>query len=499
MDELEREHDYTELGNAKRFVAISGDNYKWVPDVKQWFKWTGTKWTIDEDQSVVREIEYVLDSIKEESTPLLEQLKSLSENPDHTSSGSHAKKQYDTVKKQLRESEAWYLRSQSAKSIQAMFSLAQSQKGMTVSYTTFDSKGHYLGVENGVVDLRSGKLITGDKRYMLTKSSQYHYDPEAKCPKWEELIDTVMQGDADLQQFLQVLLGSGAVGTKSKWFMLFYGEKGGNGKSTVVDTVAALLGDYSIIGDAAILTENRSNTEYHLASLKGSRFVIFNETKKEDVNLAEHLIKMMTDSGEIVGRFPAGRPFSFQPVFTPVFCVNHLPGTSMDPAVWRRLLVVPFNHIFPKNEQNPRFVEEILKEEASGILNWIIEGAKQFIAEGLNPPKVLLESIQSAKTEVDVLSQFIGETCSEIDGERVKVNDLRTKYIRWAKDNGYRREPSARTFVRDLKDRGYEVRMSTGHQNYVFGLKLGIDPKKELKNDQSNVTNLMDLIKDRSI
>ena len=474
MTKIDKAYDYTELGNAKRFVEISGEDFKWVPDVKEWFKWTGTKWAIDKDQSVVREIEHVLESIKEESEPLLEELAALAENPDYDTPRSQAKAQYDDVKKQLRNVNAWYLTSQSKKTIQATLSLAQSQQGMTVPYTTFDSKGHYLGVENGVVDLRSGELITGDKRYMLTKTSPYAYDPDATCPRWEQLIETVMQGNPELVEFLRVLLGSGAVGIKSKWFTLFYGERGGNGKSTVVDTIAAVLGDYSLVGDAGILTDNRPNTEYHLASLKGARFVIFNETKKEDVNLAEHLIKMMTDSGEVVGRFPAGRPFSFQPVFTPVFCVNHLPGTSMDPAVWRRMLVVPFDHVFPKSQQNPRFVEEILKEEAAGILSWVIKGAQQFLAEGLAPPSAVMEAVQAAKDEVDVLGQFVKEECTIMEGERMKVSELRDHFIDWAKANGYKRAPSARTFNRELREAGFDVRVSTGKVNWVYGLKYGI-------------------------
>jgi putative DNA primase/helicase len=485
MDKFIQEEDYTELGNAKRFVAISGDDYKWVPDVKNWFKWNGTKWQVDEDQSIVREIEFVIQSIEAEIEPIKEELEKLSDNPDNSTPGSFAKKALDSTKRQFREASGWRLRSQSASVIKNMLALGQSQEGVTIPFTTFDSKGHYLGVKNGVVDLRNGDLITGDKRYMLTKSSEYIYDPEAQCPKWEHLINTVMEGNEELIQFLQVLLGSGAVGIKSKWFTLFYGEKGGNGKSTVVDTIAAILGDYSLVGDASILTENRSNTEYHLASLKGSRFVIFNETKREDVNLAEHLIKMVTDSGEIVGRYPAGRPFVFQPMFTPVFCVNHLPSTSMDPAVWRRLLVVPFNHVFPKDEQNPRFVEELLKEEAPGILNWLIEGAKIFLAEGLNPPQAVIDSVQHAKTEIDVLGQFIKEECSDAPEHREKVHDLRLKYIAWANENGYRRQPSARTFNRDLRDRGFDVRNSSGHQNYVYGIRIGIDPAEELAKHQN--------------
>jgi len=204
--------------------------------------------------------------------------------------------------------------------------------------------------------------------------------------------------------------------------------------------------------------------------MKGLRFVVFNETNKEDVQLSEALIKMTTDSGEIVARHPAGRPFSFQPTFTPVFCVNHLPQASMDPALWRRLLIVPFEYSFKGSEKDPSFPQKLLKEEAEGILAWVVDGGRMYLEQGLSPPDTLKNAVEGFKSELDVLGEFISDNYFEVDGSKIKLNDIRAGYIDYAKENGFKREPSALTFRRDMEDRGFLVQKGTGGYWFVHGL-----------------------------
>ena len=285
-----------------------------------------------------------------------------------------------------------------------------------------------------------------------------------------------MSGKKEYVKFLQVLLGSSLVGHKSKWFTMFYGEKGGNGKSTIVDTVSAIMGEYAKVGDPKVLLGGQGNkSEYYLASFKGTRFLIFNESDKEEVQMSEHLIKMVTDSGEVQARHPAGRPFEYQPVFTPVFCVNHLPTVSMDPAVWRRLLILPFDYQIPLEDQDSQFTERLIKSEGSGILKWLVDGAIVFLREGLNPPDSLKDQTQMLRVEGDTLTQFIEQCCTVTNDpkDKTNLNDLRKLYISWLMEHGYKKTPAAQRFARDMRDCDFEVRKSNGGNNYVFGIREG--------------------------
>ena len=468
--------EYTELGNGKRFVKIAGEEFKWVPEIKGWFRWNGTLWEEDRKETVMRVIEDVLESIKLEMAAMVDDYETIMKHPDSKLKGSVEFAKGKEAAGNVREASGWYKRSQSGKTIREMVGLARTQKGMTKNITEFDSKGHYVGCKNGIVDLRDGSLITNDKRYLITKSVGVNYDENATSELWEEQLLKYMQGNKEYADFLQVLLGSSMVGHKSKWFTMFYGEKGGNGKSTIVDTVSAVLGDYAKVGDPkVVLGGSGSKSEYYLAAFKGTRFLIFNESNKEEVQMSEHLIKMVTDSGEVQARHPAGRPFEYQPVFTPVFCVNHLPTVSMDPAVWRRLLILPFEYQIPVDEQDSGFVDKLIKNEGSGILNWLVDGAIEFLKNGLNPPVSLKAQTQELRKQGDTLTQFIDQNCTVTgnDEDRIKLNDLRKQYIEWLLEHGYKKTPAAQRFARDMRDCGFIVKVSTEKQNWVYGIKEG--------------------------
>ena len=119
-------------------------------------------------------------------------------------------------------------------------------------------------------------------------------------------------------------------------------------------------------------------------ALKGVRLVLMSETKRGDM-IAESIVKMLVDGGKITARCPAGRVFTFQPVFTPILSTNHRPRVGSDPAIWRRVLLIPFTYTIPETERNPKFRSEVLKTEHEGILRWAVEGATAFLRDGLAP------------------------------------------------------------------------------------------------------------------
>jgi putative DNA primase/helicase len=226
--------------------------------------------------------------------------------------------------------------------------------------------------------------------------------------------------------------------------------------------------------------------------------LLFNESTRKEVALAEPLIKMSTDSGEVSARHPAGRPFNYQPLFTPVYAVNHLPSASMDPALWRRLVIVPFHYRFPDDQKDPTWRDRILKEEGAGILNWIIEGANAYLADGLQVPESITDFTEGCKSEMDAISTFIEDTYFKVPTEKIKASDMRRQFITWCIDNGYKQNYSAQNFRRELEDRGYVVQKGTGNYRYVHGLSdspaasVKKDPESKFFNTEpSDVTSTL--------
>lgn len=232
------------------------------------------------------------------------------------------------------------------------------------------------------------------------------------------------------------------------------------------------MGDYAVTGDPDLFSKNtKKNREYYFAMYHGKRLLVFNEIDKEMVNLSEDLIKQTTDSGQVTARHPAGRAFRYIPQFTPIFSVNHLPNISNDTAVWRRTVIVPFDYVVPDSDKEDDYVGRMVREHGSGILNWLLDGAREYLEYGLVIPEKIKQFTDDLKQDTDVLAMFLSEYVGEgHEVEKVLATELREKYVVWLSANGYKRSPAIKNFCTDLRAAGYEVKKANQNKSYVFGL-----------------------------
>src|SRR5262249_87054 len=103
-----------------------------------------------------------------------------------------------------------------------------------------------LNVLNGTIDLRTGKLREHRREDHLTKLAPVKYDPDATCPLWLKFLHRIMDGNTDLIEYLQRVVGYCLTGDVSEQAMWFHHGSGQNGKSTFLLTILAMLGDYAI-------------------------------------------------------------------------------------------------------------------------------------------------------------------------------------------------------------------------------------------------------------
>jgi putative DNA primase/helicase len=452
-------YQLTELGNAKRFTEKFHGELLFVHDQQQWFHWDGRLWRIDMDGHALRQFEEVIKDLAAERDRTAAVYTKAAEGSDNQ----------EALERQLREQSGWYKASQRISVMSNSLKLAAAQEGMSKPLREFDSKGHFFGCANGIVDLRDGSLITGDRRYLMTKSSSVNYRPDAECPEWERFLLTIMEGNPENVRFLQRLVGQAMLGTQGKDKLAILWGSGANGKSTFVDTLNDVMGPYATVTDPRMLMDSqRANKEYYLAPLKGVRLLLMSETKRGDM-IAESIVKMLVDGGEITARYPAGRVFTFQPVFTPILSTNHRPKVGADPAIWRRVLLVPFTHIIPTEQRNPRFRAEVLAPEAEGILRWAVAGAMAYLEEGLAPTGTVVEATEEYRRSQDKIGLFIEERCSTGGDGRTRLVDLLEMYNDWCTSQGLQ-TMGRTTFKEELLMKAFAVRQSTGHQDWVYGI-----------------------------
>lgn len=436
--ELLREHR-TDRGNARRLVIAHGHDLRYCAAWGQWFVWDGRRWGRDLTQEVERRAKDAALRIYTEA----------------------ATAEAESERKDLA---SWARKSESAARLRDMVRLAQSEPEIAMAPDSLDADPWLLNVRNGTLDLRSGDLRPHNPNDLITKLGDVDYDPKAKCLKWQEFLDRVTQGDADLGSYLQRAVGYSLTGRVSEQVLFFLYGSGANGKSTFLNVLRDLLGDY---GHQAppdlLLAQSNDPHPTGMAGLQGRRFVECSEID-EGRRWAEVTVKQLTGGDRITARFMRQDYFEFEPTFKIWLAANHKPTVrGRDHAIWRRLKLVGFEASIPLEEQIPDLHERLITDEAPGILRWAVEGCLDWQHEGLAEPAPVSEAVATYRNEEDVLGDFL-EDCFESEPQDVLVSDdsrwfttnaeLMGAYQDWAKRNS-ERPLSQRELGRALQERGF--------------------------------------------
>jgi putative DNA primase/helicase len=399
-------------GLATRFVDELGEDLRFVADENQWLIWNGNIWERDETGRVVQLfLEMALAILAEaEAIPAAEDDKKAS--------------------KAKEKAIGWAKQAGESKRVNSALKLAQTDPRVVVTLVQLDNFPGFLPVANGMVELATGELLPNAKEKLATRASPYAYTAGATCPRWEAVIARALPGE--LSPFFQRVLGHSLMGNpcEQKFFML-RGE-GADSKSTVARVMSGLLGSFVIrpagetflAGDAEI-TSNAPRAD--LMAFRGARSIIAPEPDSRR-KLDKELIKRLTGQDGIQARAPYGRAMvEFEMTGVVLMLANHLPGCDeADEAVWRRLILIPFDHPVPEAERDVMLVEKLLADEAEGILAWLIEGAQAYARDGLQVPEVVRQRTAAWRRQVGRIERFVDENC--IREGSTRVADLHLKY-----------------------------------------------------------------------
>lgn len=433
----------TDLGNARRLVARHGRELLYCDAWGKWLVWDGQRWTVD---------------------PTLEVERRAVETVTHIY--AEARNAQDSERR--KELARWAIRSEAAPRIQAMIRLARSQRPATAD--GFDQDRWLLNVANGTLDLRIPELRPHDPADRITRLAPVTFDPQAQCPLWEAFLERILDGNANLIQFLQCAAGYALTAdTSEQAFFILYGT-GSNGKTTFLETIAALMGDYAQATAAETLLVKRwGGISNDLAKLRGARLVTAAEVG-EGRRLAEGLVKQLTGGDTITARFLYRDFFDFRPVFKLFLASNHKPRIrGTDHAIWRRIKLIPFTVTIPEGEQDKHLAEK-LRGELPGILNWALLGCLAWRHSGLGEPEEVRSATAAYRAEMDVLAAFLADCCELGEDKQARAAALYLVYKDWCDDNG-EKALSGTTFGRQLRERGF-AKHHDRHGSVYAGLSL---------------------------
>lgn len=430
----------TDVGNGERFVAQHRGKALWCDLRKSWFLWDGSRWKRDE-------ILQVMELAKRTARSILDEAKA-EQDPDRR-----------------KEIAIWGFKSEEWKRVNSMVSAARSS--LAVHTDDLDANPWLLNCRNGTVDLTTGGMRPHDPGDLITKMAPVDYLPDAKCPRFERFLSEIFLGREELVVFAQRLVGYRLTGiARERVFVVAWG-KGRNGKSTFVDLVCEMLGDYALKLRAKTLMAKRgSSEEYEVADLPGIRFAYASEST-QGARLDTALVKELTGKETMSARQPYERCFRFKPQFEPWLVTNHKPRVSAyDEAIWDRLMLIPFEARF-EGEAEDRNLIERLKEELPGVLAWAVRGCLAWQAEKkLQVPQHAVDATKAYREEEDVVAEFVREMCVVGVKCRVQSSALYQVYRSWCEREA-QQPMGSRSFRETLIDRGFQAPVR-GHANYEW-------------------------------
>ena len=347
----------------------------------------------------------------------------------------------------------WALQSESRYHIDAALDLAQSESPISDSGERWDGNPWLFGAQNGVIDLHTGEMRAEQIQDYITKRSPVRFDPRAKCPRFELFLVEIFGGDKGLIRYVQKAGGYSLTGsTQEQCLFPCFGD-GANGKTTFVEVLGYIAGDYGAdLPFHALEVKRGGGVPNESILLLGRRFVKSAETR-EGRHLDEARVKAWTGGDAMIGRPLYKEYFTFSPTHKLWLSFNHKPIiTDTSGAMWRRIRLIPFLHKFEGRQADNGLLEK-LKAEASGILNWLIEGCLAWQKDGLGCPEAIERATREYQQESDSLRPFLDDCCTFDSTKFIFSADLWKAYMDWANRNG--EAPLSRTAFADrLKRRG---------------------------------------------
>lgn len=470
--------DFTEMGQAKMFVKTYGSIVRFV-SVLGWHWYNGIRWVNqDAEHKTINLIKELTDKQGNELTTYL-QTKELSEDE------RERQKEYAKHIKNMR----------SNKAIQNVLKLCESYLLLPVD--SLDHDPYILNTPSCVIDLRTATKRDHSPNDFCTQTTSF--DPISTDTEegkeqdlfWCNFLDVITNKDKDFQHYLQLVLGSYIIGRIENMTMLNCYGVAGSGKSTFINSIVQVVGDYagSIPSEFFTTSVDDKSARNMLAVNRGKRLIVSNEISKGQ-SFGQARMKHFVDNAqrvEIEEKFK--QPILIKATANFILVTNDLLNVRDDTDVgfWDRLIIAPLNQRMRNTPSEIKDYQTILVNKSGrAILRWLIGGAKEFLecdSKIKHVPECCTDALESYQSESDWIQYFLAECC-EIEGEnetgyKVGMSALYERYTIWNKKSeerlrAYNRKDFKNSLINYSKV-NITYRLGTGGSYYFYGIRLKTD------------------------
>lgn len=354
-----------------------------------------------------------------------------------------------------------------------------------------DKTAHLLPILDGkVVDLRDGSVRDRTYEDYFTVECNVKFDPAADSTLIESFFRDICLDDEELVNTFQHMLGYSITGeTSENHFYIWHGV-GAGGKTTLKSLLQDLLGKFATTMHPSSIARTRTNAtnvaEPFIADLEGRRMGFAPELERGS-KLATAAIKHLTGGDNIKTRKLYHNAIEFVPKHKISMLCNNEPEFSVDEAMLRRIVKIPFraNFTYTPNPNDPThrrtnpLILDRLKEPGnlSALLNWLLIGSARYYAmrargEQFEWAQVVASATQECKDEADVYGRFLRENylVTNLDDNRVAASDFYNVFAKWHQEQGLGKTPSVVIFGREMKQK-QKLQTTKNSRIFYTGIK----------------------------
>lgn len=462
-----------DIGNMQRLLARCGGDLAMTPGVGP-FSFDGARWVEDaQSAQAMKAAQRTARAVQSEIKALESELRGLIGDDD-----SELKRRLTT---KLAAHRKWATTSANAARLAAM--LNQAWPHLVVPLAGWNADPFKLCVQNGTLDLSFEKpvLCAHQRSDRITRIANAPYHEDAIAPLFEAFISRVLP-DPEVRAFVRRLFGASLIDSSSDQAIILFHGAGANGKSTLLNSAAYVMGDYAVtVAPESLLHSERSGSEASpdIARLATRPRLVRVSEPESGARISVSAVKALTGGEPVVARQLRQAPIEFVPSFKIIISLNNRPmirdGTD---GIWRRIVLVSWDVQIPSEDRDLDLSQK-LRTEGSGILNWMLVGLADYKKRGLAPPPTVLADVQGYRADADPFNRFYLECCVQEEGAEVDASTLYRAYKTWIERESLGEPMSVARVGRRLSDSNVKRRKS-GKQTFRVGLRLTDEARAEL-------------------
>ena len=347
-------------------------------------------------------------------------------------------------------------------------------RARAVEYDKVNADERYINVKNGLIAVPEFKLVPHTPSLISTVQLNCEYDPYAKAPTWKKFKEDYCKDedgivDSEMLRLDRMKAGiilSSIYGYRLKGAFVQYSVEGNTGKSVDCDMLIYLLGQDNT---ANVSFQDMSNDRWATGRCWGKRLVVVGDQGKDSIKDSS-TFKQLTGGDRISAELKGLQHFMYK--FRGVILVscNHLPVFEDDKGdhMSERLNFIHSRNVIEEKDRD-MYLRDKLEQEASGILNWALDGLKDFINNGhkLCRCKSSEDLMNEYRCRYDTFFSFIYDCC-ELTKDKtayIKKTELEAEYERYCSTNDL-----TAIFKKNIKDRAasHGITLKTLHGTPVY-------------------------------